>query len=61
MPEMPEIHGLVTFLDERLRGKVVAAGHLASFHALKTFDPPLDAQQEQFAGLARLKGRHLLG
>lgn len=43
MPELPEIHGLVTFLDGRLRGKVVAAGHLASFHALKTFQPPLDA------------------
>lgn len=43
MPEMPEIHALVRFLDERLRGKVVAAGHLASFHALKTFDPPLEA------------------
>ena len=43
MPEMPEIHALVRFLDERLRGRVVAGGHLASFHALKTFDPPLDA------------------
>ena len=43
MPEMPEVEGLRGFLDEQLRGRVVAEGHLLSFHALKTFDPALDS------------------
>lgn len=42
MPELPEIQGLVTFLDERLRDRVITAGHLIAFHALKTYAPPLE-------------------
>ncbi|MHA6513677.1 Fpg/Nei family DNA glycosylase [Tessaracoccus sp. Z1128] len=43
MPELPEVAALAGALDERLRGRVVAAGHLVSFSALKTYRIPLDA------------------
>lgn len=43
MPEMPEVAALATTLDEKLRGQVIAAGHLVSFSALKTFRIGLDA------------------
>ena len=43
MPEMPEVAALAAALDERLRGHSIAAGHLVSFSALKTFKIPLDA------------------
>jgi len=43
MPEMPEVAALATTLDERLRGRTIASGHLVSFSALKTFRIPLDA------------------
>lgn len=37
MPEMPEVQGLVDFLDERLRGRTVEKVQLVAFTALKTF------------------------
>ncbi len=43
MPEMPEVAAIAAALDERLRGHSIAAGHLVSFSALKTFKIPLDA------------------
>lgn len=43
MPELPEVQGLVDFLDERLDGLAVEALELASFSVLKTFDPPPQA------------------
>lgn len=43
MPELPEVAALVHALEERARGRVIAAGHLASFSALKTYRPPLEA------------------
>lgn len=43
MPELPEVQGLVDFLDERLSGLAVEALELASFSVLKTFDPPPQA------------------
>ena len=43
MPEMPEVAALAGVLDEKLSGKVIAAGHLVSFSALKTFKIGLDA------------------
>lgn len=43
MPEMPEVQGLVDFLDERLDGLAVESLELASFSVLKTFDPPPQA------------------
>lgn len=43
MPELPEVQGLVDFLDERLTGHAVEALELASFTVLKTVDPPPQA------------------
>ncbi|WP_420111421.1 DNA-formamidopyrimidine glycosylase family protein [Pseudactinotalea sp.] len=37
MPEMPEVQGLVDFLDERLRGRTLADVRPIAFTALKTF------------------------
>ncbi|NYF98102.1 Fpg/Nei family DNA glycosylase [Janibacter cremeus] len=43
MPELPEVQGLVDFLDGRLSGHAVEALELASFTVLKTVDPPPQA------------------
>ncbi len=43
MPEMPEVQGLVDYLDERLRGHAVTRARVANIAALKTYDPPIDA------------------
>ncbi|MBE7324562.1 Fpg/Nei family DNA glycosylase [Nocardioides sp. Y6] len=43
MPELPEVHALAHDLDQRLRGRPITRIDLASFQALKTFDPPLFA------------------
>ena len=43
MPEMPEVQGLVDYLDGRLRGLAVTKATVANIAALKTYDPPLDA------------------
>jgi formamidopyrimidine-DNA glycosylase len=40
MPELPEVAGLTDFLDEHLRGAVVAKIQIVSFAVLKTADPP---------------------
>jgi formamidopyrimidine-DNA glycosylase len=37
MPEMPEVQGLVDFLDERLRGRTLSDVRPVAFTALKTF------------------------
>ena len=42
MPELPEVAALAATLDEKLRGRVIAAGHLVSFSALKTYKIGLD-------------------
>ncbi|MGH9124539.1 MAG: Fpg/Nei family DNA glycosylase [Acidimicrobiales bacterium] len=43
MPELPEVEALALFLAEHTRGTMVKRADLATFSALKTFDPPLDA------------------
>ena len=43
MPELPEVHALAHDLDQRLRDRPITRIDLASFQALKTFDPPLHA------------------
>jgi formamidopyrimidine-DNA glycosylase len=42
MPEMPEVQGLVDFLDGRLVGRVFTKVSVANIAALKTYDPPID-------------------
>lgn len=39
MPELPEVNGLVGFLDERIVGRAIVGVELASIAVLKTFDP----------------------
>ncbi len=43
MPEMPEVQGLVDFLQERLTGLEITRASVANIAALKTYDPPIDA------------------
>lgn len=43
MPELPEVHALVTDLGSRLIGHTVERFDIVSFAALKTFDPPVSA------------------
>jgi formamidopyrimidine-DNA glycosylase len=42
MPEMPEVEGLVTFLDGRLPGREITRAQIVAISALKTYDPPID-------------------
>jgi formamidopyrimidine-DNA glycosylase len=43
MPELPEVEALTRFLTEKTNGTTIVRVELATFSALKTFDPPLDA------------------
>ena len=43
MPEMPEVQGLVDFLRGRATGLTITRVSVATFAALKTYDPPVDA------------------
>jgi formamidopyrimidine-DNA glycosylase len=43
VPELPEVHALVTDLGARLGGRTVDRLDVLSFAALKTFDPPVSA------------------
>lgn len=40
MPELPEVHGLCTYLDTQLRGAELTGVRINSIAALKTADPP---------------------
>ena len=43
MPELPEVEGLALDLTARLTDRAIARVDIATFSALKTFDPPLSA------------------
>lgn len=43
MPELPEVEALARFIAARGGGRTVQRAELATFSALKTFDPPLSA------------------
>jgi formamidopyrimidine-DNA glycosylase len=43
VPELPEVEALAGFLRERATGRAVQRADVASFSAVKTFDPPLSA------------------
>ena len=54
MPEMPEVQGLVDFLDGRLTGLTITRVTVANIAALKTYDPPVDALKgAEITGAAR--------
>lgn len=43
MPEMPEVQGLVSFLEGRAVGRTITRASVAAIAALKTYDPPITA------------------
>ncbi|SEF02783.1 formamidopyrimidine-DNA glycosylase [Streptomyces sp. 2112.3] len=54
MPELPEVESLARFLEERLVGRGVGRVYAVAVHALKTYDPPLDALEGgRVEGVAR--------
>ncbi|TXN32793.1 Fpg/Nei family DNA glycosylase [Lacisediminihabitans profunda] len=59
MPELPEIHALVSDLGARLTGRTVDRVDVISFAALKTFDPPMSALAGRVIGPLSRHGKFL--
>lgn len=59
MPELPEVHALVTDLRSRLAGRTVKRLDLLSFAALKTFDPPATSLNGQVISEVERHGKFL--
>jgi formamidopyrimidine-DNA glycosylase len=59
VPELPEVHALVTDLRARLQGRTVDRLDMVSFAALKTFDPPVSALSGQIVGDVSRHGKFL--
>jgi formamidopyrimidine-DNA glycosylase len=55
VPELPEVEALALDLGGRLAGHAIQTVHIATFSALKTFDPPLRALE---GGLVEGVTRH---
>lgn len=60
MPEMPEVQGLVDFLDERLTGARVSKVAVTAFSALKTYDPPATSLDGEVIASARRHGKFVV-
>jgi formamidopyrimidine-DNA glycosylase len=59
MPELPEVHALVTDLRSRLVGRTITRFDVVSFAALKTFDPPVSALEGQSVDAVDRHGKFL--
>jgi len=59
VPELPEVEALVVDLRGRLDGRAIARVDLATFSALKTFDPPLTAVHGAFVDGVHRHGKFL--
>jgi formamidopyrimidine-DNA glycosylase len=59
VPELPEVHALVTDLGARLTGRTVDRLDVLSFAALKTFDPPVSALAGRVIGPLSRHGKFL--
>jgi formamidopyrimidine-DNA glycosylase len=59
VPELPEVHALTSYLDERIAGRKVERCELASFSALKTVDPPLQSLVGRTASSCQRRGKYL--
>jgi formamidopyrimidine-DNA glycosylase len=59
VPELPEVESLARFVTGQAGGKVLNRAELASFAALKTFDPPLDALRGEVLQEAGRRGKFL--
>ncbi|HXW81944.1 MAG TPA: DNA-formamidopyrimidine glycosylase family protein [Acidimicrobiales bacterium] len=59
MPELPEVEALALFVAEKARGQTIERAELASFSALKTFDPPITALVRRTVTGAVRRGKYL--
>lgn len=60
MPELPEVEALARYLTGELAGRTIERADLATFSALKTFDPPLEALAGRTLVTATRRGKWLL-
>jgi formamidopyrimidine-DNA glycosylase len=59
VPELPEVEALTRFLGEKTKGTTIVRIEVATFSALKTFDPPIDSLKGRaFDGWER-RGKYL--
>jgi formamidopyrimidine-DNA glycosylase len=59
MPELPEVHALAADLRTRLDGRAIVRVDVATFSALKTYDPPLSALTGALVDDVRRHGKFL--
>jgi len=59
MPELPEVEALALFVSERAAGATIERAELASFSALKTYDPPIGTLVGRTIDGASRKGKYL--
>jgi formamidopyrimidine-DNA glycosylase len=59
VPELPEVEALAGFLTERAGGTTIERVELATFSALKTFAPPLDAIKGRTVTAVGRRGKYL--
>jgi formamidopyrimidine-DNA glycosylase len=59
MPELPEVHALVSDLRSRLTGRTIARLDVVAFAALKTYDPPVSALDGLTIGGVERHGKYL--
>jgi formamidopyrimidine-DNA glycosylase len=60
VPELPEVDALAQFLDRHCAGQTIDRCELASFAALKTFDPPLESLVGRCIRAVGRRGKYLL-
>lgn len=60
MPELPEVEALARYLGEELAGRTIERADLATFSALKTFDPPLEALRGRSVATTERRGKWVL-
>jgi formamidopyrimidine-DNA glycosylase len=60
MPELPEVEITARLLDEALRGARIESALAPGINALKTFDPPLSAIEDQTIEGVRRRGKNLI-
>jgi formamidopyrimidine-DNA glycosylase len=59
VPELPEVHALVSDLGGRLVGRRVERLDILAFAALKTFDPPVSSLSDGIVGAVTRHGKFL--
>ena len=59
MPELPEVESLARFLAEQAGGRTVERVDVASFSAVKTYDPPIESLHGRALSGATRRGKFL--